>query len=41
VELADGTVTPGFLCTPDALAGAQDITAHGGWRAYLAATTGL
>ncbi|MFC5909344.1 allophanate hydrolase [Streptacidiphilus monticola] len=36
VELADGSVVPGFLCTPDALSGARDITAHGGWRAYLA-----
>ncbi|SEO66401.1 allophanate hydrolase [Actinacidiphila rubida] len=36
VELADGTWLPGFLCTPGALDGARDITAHGGWRAYLA-----
>jgi allophanate hydrolase len=40
VELADGTVVPGFLCTPEALPGAQDITALGGWRAYLATTPG-
>ena len=36
VELADGTWVPGFACTPDALAGATDITAHRSWRAYLA-----
>lgn len=35
VELADGTHVPGFLCAPEALEGARDITAHGGWRAYL------
>lgn len=38
VRLADGSSVPGFLCEPAALAGAPDITAHGGWRAYLAAT---
>ncbi|WP_037606034.1 allophanate hydrolase [Streptacidiphilus rugosus] len=37
VELADGTTVPGFLCAPEALTEAADITAHGGWRAYLAA----
>ncbi|MEU4095210.1 allophanate hydrolase [Streptomyces sp. NPDC026673] len=36
VRLADGTTVPGFLCEPAALAGARDITEHGGWRAYLA-----
>ncbi|MDE8342524.1 MAG: allophanate hydrolase [Acidocella sp.] len=35
VSLADGTVHPGFLCEAYALAGATDITTHGGWRAYL------
>ncbi|MDX3118367.1 allophanate hydrolase, partial [Streptomyces scabiei] len=35
VELADGTRVPGFLCEPSALADAEDITAYGGWRAYL------
>ncbi|OQR61092.1 allophanate hydrolase [Streptomyces maremycinicus] len=35
VELADGDSTPGFLCEPAALADAEDITAYGGWRAYL------
>ncbi|WP_062646914.1 allophanate hydrolase [Streptomyces maremycinicus] len=35
VELADGDSTPGFLCEPAALTDAEDITAYGGWRAYL------
>ena len=36
VDLADGTRAPGFLCEPAALVGAREITASGGWRAYLA-----
>jgi len=36
VELADGTEVSGFLCEAGALHGAADITAHGGWRTYLA-----
>jgi allophanate hydrolase len=36
VELADGTTVNGFLCEPHAVAGATDITAFGGWRAWLA-----
>lgn len=36
VTLADGSPVSGFLVEPIALAGAADITAHGGWRAYLA-----
>jgi allophanate hydrolase len=35
VELADGSRVHGFLCEAHALEGAVDITAHGGWRAYL------
>ncbi|MGW7242232.1 allophanate hydrolase [Streptomyces sp. NPDC054804] len=35
VELADGSQVPGFLCEPSALADAEDITHHGGWRAFL------
>jgi allophanate hydrolase len=35
VRLRSGCVS-GFLCEPDALDGATDITVHGGWRAYLA-----
>ncbi|WP_022981743.1 allophanate hydrolase [Ideonella sp. B508-1] len=34
--LADGSVVPGFICEPAGLAGSTDITAHGGWRAWLA-----
>jgi allophanate hydrolase len=36
VELADGSWVKGFICEGHALAGAQDVTAHGGWRAYVA-----
>ena len=35
VELADGRWVKGFICETRGLAGATDITAHGGWRAYL------
>jgi allophanate hydrolase len=35
-ELIDGTWVKSFLCEPHALTGAADITAHGGWAAYLA-----
>ena len=35
VVLADGRVMPGFLCEACALEDAEDITHHGGWRAYL------
>jgi len=35
--LDDGTTAKGFICEPAGLAGAKEITAHGGWRAYLAA----
>lgn len=37
LELADGQSVTGFLCAPDGLRGAADITEHGGWRSYLAA----
>ncbi|HWE69035.1 MAG TPA: allophanate hydrolase [Acidimicrobiales bacterium] len=36
VRLEDGSSAAGFLCEPIALEGAEDITAYGGWRAYLA-----
>ncbi|MET3380040.1 allophanate hydrolase [Variovorax paradoxus] len=36
VELADGSWVKGFICEGHALAGAQDVTLHGGWRAYVA-----
>ncbi len=36
IVLADGSTAQGFLCEPAALAGAEDITHLGGWRAFLA-----
>jgi allophanate hydrolase len=38
VTLADGRVVVGFGCEPQAVVGAPDITHHGSWPAYLAAT---
>ena len=35
-RLQDGTLVKGFACEPHALAGAQEISELGGWRAYLA-----
>jgi allophanate hydrolase len=35
VELADGAWVPGFTCERHALAGAEEITSFGGWRAFL------
>lgn len=40
VELASGQWVCGFVCEPVGLDGAEDITAFGGWRAYVAATSG-
>ncbi|WP_018268209.1 allophanate hydrolase [Methylosinus sp. LW4] len=37
VRLADGSAPKGFLVEPAALNGADDITVHGGWRAYCLA----
>ncbi|WP_421870371.1 allophanate hydrolase [Pararhizobium sp.] len=34
VALEDGSHVKGFLCEPHAVAGAEDITRFGGWRAY-------
>ncbi len=36
LSLEDGSQVKGFLCEPVAVAEARDITALGGWRAYLA-----
>ena len=36
VTLADGSQVKGFVAEPRALTGAEDITALGGWRAYIA-----
>jgi allophanate hydrolase len=35
LQLPDGTTVKGFICEPAALEGAKDITAFGGWRAFL------
>jgi allophanate hydrolase len=37
VKLEDGSVVSGFICEPLGVAGAADISHHGGWRQYLAA----
>lgn len=37
VALADGSEVTGFICEAGALGDAQDITEHGGWRAFRAA----
>jgi allophanate hydrolase len=37
IVLDDGTTVNGFVCEPHALDAAVEITAYGGWRAYLAA----
>ena len=36
VELASGRWVTGFVCEDDATRTATDITAHGGWRSYVA-----
>jgi allophanate hydrolase len=38
VQLADGSEVTGFVCEGHAAADAEDVTVHGGWRAYLAAS---
>ena len=35
LRLDDGTAPKGFLAEPVALQGAEDVTAFGGWRAYV------
>jgi len=35
IELMDGSWVKGFICEPEALADAPEITVHGGWRNYL------
>jgi allophanate hydrolase len=39
VTLADGRTVQGFLCEAHAARGAEDITAFGGWRAWLVRST--
>ncbi len=36
VQAADGSWVKGFVCEPEALKGATDISHFGGWRAFLA-----
>ena len=36
LELIDGRTVQGFVCEPWATQGAEDITALGGWRVYMA-----
>ena len=36
IALSDGTTAKGFVVEPAGLDKALDITAHGGWRAYIA-----
>ncbi|MGG5887428.1 allophanate hydrolase-related protein [Falsiroseomonas sp. HC035] len=36
LRLADGTMPKGFLVEPEGLHGAEDISAFGGWRAFIA-----
>ena len=38
LTLADGSSVQGFLCESLSVAGAADITHHGGWLAYMAAS---
>lgn len=38
VELADGSLAKGFSCEPFSIAESPEITALGGWRAFLATT---
>jgi allophanate hydrolase len=38
VWLEDGREVHGYLCDPGAAATARDISQHGGWRAFLAAS---
>jgi allophanate hydrolase len=37
LELADGRWVHGFVCEAHALVGARDVTAYGGWRAFVQA----
>jgi allophanate hydrolase len=41
IELEGGAKVPGFLCESSGTKDAVDITASGGWRAYLQACHSL
>jgi allophanate hydrolase len=41
LTLADGSSVQGFLCEALAVADADDVTHHGGWRAYIASRAAL
>ena len=41
VRLADGRGVNGFVVEPVAIGGARDISAFGGWRAFMADRTKL
>lgn len=38
-RLADGTAPSGFIVEPEGIVGAEDVTAYGGWRAYVSDQT--
>ena len=40
LTLADGRTVKGFVCEAYAIEGAEDITAFGGWRAWLRRMSG-
>ncbi len=40
VKLADGSAVKGFVCEAHGIAGAENITHYGGWRAWLASRGG-
>jgi allophanate hydrolase len=35
LDLASGKKVKGFLCEAEGLAGAEEITSFGGWRAFM------
>ncbi len=41
LRLEDGSEVPGFLCEAHAVEEAEEITALGGWRAYVSGGRGL
>ena len=41
IRLADGRGVKGFMVEPVAIEGARDISAFGGWRAFMAEKAGV